>query len=70
VSLAEGDFSGCDLDSAIDLNGIEIDDLTVERESQLDGEFALTRSGGPHDGWDQLRCVRSAGHRTMLATTE
>src|SRR6185295_15034212 len=50
ASLLGGrNLGGCDVDSAIDLNGIEIDDLTVKGERELDGEFAFARRGRPDD---------------------
>src|SRR6185295_10664312 len=68
ASLLGGrNLGGCDVDSAIDLNGIEIDDLTVKGERELDGEFAFARRGRPDDNRNEFRFAD--GHLRMLATS-
>ena len=66
VALGPGDFSSCDVDSAIDLNRIEVDDLAVAGQSQLDAKLAFARSGGPYDYRNQSSFTFD-DHETMLA---
>jgi len=39
--VLERDFRRCYVEPAIDLDGIEVDDLTVQTEGQLDAEIAF-----------------------------
>ena len=41
AAFGERDFCCCDGYSTIDLNGIQIDDLAVARQSQLDAQLAF-----------------------------
>ena len=43
-------FGGADIEPAIDLYGVVVDDLAVEFRGQMEGQRALTASGGAEDG--------------------
>src|SRR5712691_937250 len=69
AALGLRDFGCCDVDSAIDLNGIEVDDLAFARQSELDAQVTFAGSGGSDDYGNQ--CFdRSCRWHQLLRTRE
>src|SRR5205085_3577131 len=52
LSFRKRHFGRGDLDLAIDLHRVAIDDLAIEAQRERDAERALPRRGRPHDGDD------------------
>lgn len=52
------DLGGCYVETAVDLDGIEVDDLAVDSEGELDAQLAFSRRGRPDNrGYHALVAV-------------
>ena len=58
-----GRLGAADIEPAIELNGIEVDDFSLRRFSQMQGEIRFSDAGGTRDDNDHARSLAaSAGH--------
>ncbi len=49
-AVGEGEFGGTDIEAAVDLKGVAVDDFAIEVAGQGDGEGAFAGTGGSDDG--------------------
>ena len=68
TTLIEGDLRRSDVEAAIDLHRIEVDDLAALSEREIEGEFTLARSRRPDYHGYQSR--DGTTHRQIVAIAE
>jgi hypothetical protein len=68
VALRFRDLGGGDVDTPVNLNGIQINDLAVACQGQPDAKVALTGGSGSYDYRNNLPCAGLASHRMMLSS--
>ena len=70
LSLCERRFSGSNIHAGVDLEGIAIDDFTVEALGQMEGQIGFATGRGPDDDQKRGYTVRQIGERLQRRTIQ